>query len=312
MTSQRLKQAYELIKAKKKQDAVDILRPILKFDDKNADAWWLLANALDDPDEIREALENALRLDLSSDKARKMLDNLNLRYPPPTSKTVDEFTLDDDVFEVIDAPDEDYQPKVYKKGVGAVAAGEEGKVIVTKPKGRTNPWVIILAIFGACSLISCAVCVALPLAGVSIFAPVIEQAVNDPTFQAALENLPEAITTVAASSDTKQTMPDDVQMRGVIEPGQTVQGTVDMFADDGWTFSGSEGRLITIELTGDANLDTQLYLYNAGGQLIAENDDMDFINNTDSRMELSLPYSGRYTIVVSAFGEGGNYELTMR
>jgi hypothetical protein len=88
------------------------------------------------------------------------------------------------------------------------------------------------------------------LAGISIFVPVLEQVVNDPTFQAALENMPEMVTTVAAMSEASQTLPSDVRMRGTIEPGQTVRGSVDTFKDDGWTFNGSQGRLTTIELTG--------------------------------------------------------------
>ncbi len=305
MSSQRLKQAYELIKANKKQDAVDILLPILKFDDKNADAWWLMANALEAPDEIREALENVLRSRPSHDKARQMLDNVNLRYPPPASR--DEFAFEDDPFEVVDTPD-DYQPRVYKKGVGAVPLGEDGKVVVTKSKGKTSPWVIILAIFGVFGLLGCLACVGLSAAGISIF----NQAISDPTLQAVLQEMPEMLTTVAASSSDNQTLPDDLQMRGTIEPGQTVRGTVDTFDDDGWTFSGSEERQITIELTGGGGLDPQLYLYNSDRQLIAENDDIEFMDNTNSRIELALPYSGNYTIVVSAFGTGGDYELTVR
>jgi hypothetical protein len=102
-------------------------------------------------------------------------------------------------------------------------------------------------------------------------------------------------------------------MRGSVEPGQTVQGTVDTFDPDGWAFSGSEGRQITIELNARSDdLDPQLYFYNADGQLIAENDDTVFGESLNSRIEFTLTYSGTYTIVVSAFGSGGDYELTVR
>jgi hypothetical protein len=173
--------------------------------------------------------------------------------------------------------------------------------------------VIILAIIGVFGILGCVICLALPLAGISIFAPVIEQAVNDPTFQAALENMPEMISTAAAISGANQTLPNNVRMRGTIEPGQTVRGTIESFsANDGWAFSGSEGRQTTIELNGIGDLDPQLAIYNADGQLIAENDDIVFMENLNSRIELSLPYSGSYTIVASAFGTGGDYELTVR
>lgn len=82
-THQQLRQAYELIKAKKRQEALQILVPILRADENNANAWWLLANALTDPNDVREALENVLRLRPDHENARKMLQKLNERFPPP-------------------------------------------------------------------------------------------------------------------------------------------------------------------------------------------------------------------------------------
>jgi hypothetical protein len=316
--NQKLKQAFDLIKAKKKKEAVDILLPILKTDQDNADAWWLLANARDTPDDIREALENVLRLRPTHEKAQQMLDKLNQRYPPPKPKRDDEFTFDDDPF----ADDEDeYQPRVYKKGAGAVQVGKSGKVEVTKSKSGTSPLVIILAIIGVIAALGCIACLALPLLGITLFGtavsqvvndPTVQAAFNDPTVQAAFQDIADSITSVAGLADS-QTLPTNLRMRGTIEPGQTVQGTVDTFDPDGWAFSGSEGRPITIELNAlSDDLDPQLYFYNADGQLIAENDDTVFGENLNSHIEFTLTYSGSYTIVVSAFGSGGDYELTVR
>lgn len=80
-TQQQLRRAYELIKAKKRNEAVQILLPILQTDRDNANAWWLLANAVTDPKDAREALENVLRLRPDHENARKLLDKLNATHP---------------------------------------------------------------------------------------------------------------------------------------------------------------------------------------------------------------------------------------
>lgn len=61
-TRRQLQQAYELIRAGQREQAGAILVTILKQDRNNADAWWLLANASNDPDKTRQALENVLRI----------------------------------------------------------------------------------------------------------------------------------------------------------------------------------------------------------------------------------------------------------
>jgi len=60
-----------------------VLLPVLKADEQNADAWWLMANALTDPNDAREALETLLRLRPDHDKAQRMLDRINELYPRP-------------------------------------------------------------------------------------------------------------------------------------------------------------------------------------------------------------------------------------
>ena len=81
-TQDQLRQAYELIKAHQRQQAIDLLLPILKADENNANAWWLLANAVEKPGDAREALQNVLRLRPDHDKAQQMLDKLNALHPP--------------------------------------------------------------------------------------------------------------------------------------------------------------------------------------------------------------------------------------
>jgi hypothetical protein len=47
--------------------------------------------------------------------------------------------------------------------------------------------------------------------------------------------------------------------------------------------------------------------------LIAENDDINLLQgDMNSRISLTLPASGKYTIIVSAFGQGGDYDISVR
>lgn len=80
---QQLREAYNLIKAKQRQQAIEVLLPVLQDDEDNADAWWLLANCLTDPNDAREALDNVLRLQPEHEKAQKMLSAIDARYPRP-------------------------------------------------------------------------------------------------------------------------------------------------------------------------------------------------------------------------------------
>lgn len=89
----QLQRAYQLIRAGNRQDAVQLLMPILRADPANADAWWLLSNAVTDPNQKKRALEEVLKLRPSDERARKMLDQI--APPPPVSN---DFDMADDVF----------------------------------------------------------------------------------------------------------------------------------------------------------------------------------------------------------------------
>lgn len=93
----QLQRAYQLIRAGSRQDAVQVLMPVLRADPANADAWWLLANAVTDPNQKKRALEEVLKLRPNDDRARKMLDQI-APPPPPPPPAADPFDMDDDAF----------------------------------------------------------------------------------------------------------------------------------------------------------------------------------------------------------------------
>lgn len=387
--NQQLQQAYELIRKGNKQQAVQILVPLLKTDKDNANAWWLLANAVENRDQARQALENVLRLRPNDEKAQKMLEKLQPAPPPPPAPVQDDFSFDDEgdpfaapaakaspppaKYDDFDpfadsapaaksssrvddfdpfadsapaAKREDFDPFADEEPSPrkTPARGSAGKrdVAVKKASGKTNPLIIILAVVGGLLLCSCAACFAIPSLlteeqmqqfGLGFFDQIMGIAMQDPTFQAELAQNPElagtltavreaigdpdALATMAAqggdfSFGSSDTIPSDINIRGSIEPGQTIQGNVDTFVDDGWTLSGSAGDRYILEVTAsNSSLDTEVALYDASGAQIGYNDDIEFGSNTNSRLEVTLPSSGQFTIGISAVGTGGEYTLTV-
>lgn len=84
---QQLEQAYDLIQQDQHDDAVRFLRRVLENEitnsaKDNADAWWLMANAVEDPTQARRALINVLKYDPKNAMASQTLDELNDQFPP--------------------------------------------------------------------------------------------------------------------------------------------------------------------------------------------------------------------------------------
>ncbi len=80
-TRSQLEQAYSLIQQEKLDQAIAILKPIVKAEPNNADAWWLMANAVSEPPDAYEALNNVLRLKPNHPEAKDLLNTLKEEFP---------------------------------------------------------------------------------------------------------------------------------------------------------------------------------------------------------------------------------------
>jgi hypothetical protein len=78
----QLERAFRLIQQERLDEASALLQPLVKKEPDNADAWWLLANAVTEPDDARNALENVMRLTPNNIEARDLLDQLNAAVSP--------------------------------------------------------------------------------------------------------------------------------------------------------------------------------------------------------------------------------------
>lgn len=75
--AEQLRQAYALMQAGQKKQAGDIVQTVLEQDRKNVNAWWLLANLLEDEQRVRTCLQQILKLDPKHKGANQMLVRLD-------------------------------------------------------------------------------------------------------------------------------------------------------------------------------------------------------------------------------------------
>jgi hypothetical protein len=101
-TRKQLKQAYTYIQQERLDEAITILRRILRDDPDNADAWWLMANAVSEPADAAEALSNVLRLRPDHAEAREAYDQLIAEYPALAPEQAAESAFDVSDFNIDD------------------------------------------------------------------------------------------------------------------------------------------------------------------------------------------------------------------
>ena len=107
-------------------------------------------------------------------------------------------------------------------------------------------------------------------------------------------------------------LPPGVDMRGQLERGAAVRGTVGMFHMEGWAIDGrrDEHYLLDFEpLTG--GYIWQMTVYKPDRDLLAMTMDSDTGYADFSLLEIKLPEDGIYVVVISGFGEDGEYALNM-
>lgn len=92
------------------------------------------------------------------------------------------------------------------------------------------------------------------------------------------------------------------------QPGDNI-GSVPVGGSNAWTVEGQAGEVVTISAY--ATWDTSLTLYDESGGMLAFDDDS--LPNLNSRLTVTLPYTGTYTILVASYGGqfGGAYTLNL-
>lgn len=81
-TQSPLARAYDLVEAGDLEEARALLESILDGDSENADAWWIYAHAVTDPEAGRKALENVLNIDPNYPGAAELFAQAEELSPP--------------------------------------------------------------------------------------------------------------------------------------------------------------------------------------------------------------------------------------
>jgi hypothetical protein len=227
----------------------------------------------------------------------------------PGARTVDTSALPDDPFGSVNYGGDPFadvgtNDDPFSTASTSVIRPLPGTAVTAPRRSGMNPVVIVLLVVAVLGAVACIACVAIAASGTAIFGSQFGQAVQE--MMLTVTALPELSTLQA-----NQSLPGNVNNRGSLSYGQELQQTVDTFTDDSWTFTGRSGDQVTIEVNAtDGDLDPQLVLYDPARKQIAENDDLSNSNH-NSRLTITLPRTGTYTIIVSAFGSGGDYTLRL-
>ncbi|MBC7810601.1 MAG: hypothetical protein H7175_05610 [Burkholderiales bacterium] len=340
---EQLQQVYQLIKDGQKREAIDILKPIVKNDPDNADAWWLMANAVTDPDYKRRALENVLRLRPNHVKAQNMLDGLQMQMQddpfadlgsPGTSAYGDPYSSSSSRGSLIDtgnAPMGRQAPSGYPP---------PSSVPIQRPaKKGPNGCVIFLAIIGGLAVCACVGCFALVTYGGGLMANIFGE--NYENFVLTVTAIPNddpqqladafvyflnqsvpglnvtidandlgTLSSFSAFTNFSPTLPGNVAQQGSLNLGQTQSGSFGAGQLQGWTFSGESGQTVTITVRGSGVVDPITALYSPANTILMFDDDSG--GSLASRIQISLPSTGTYTIVAQELGgRSGGYEVEL-
>lgn len=362
-----LKQAHAFIKAGDKKSATKLLKQVLQKDKDNAGAWWLLANAVDNPTHQEKALEQVLRLRPGEKKAQQMLTRLQigesiapsdvlgrestpvapLKRTPEKPVTKASFTEDpfsddydygdpftddpfaddpfaddpftDDPFVDVGRParasaqNNRYDSSAFSddpfggknpfaadgfpsRSFQSAPAGQPSKSAPKSSSRSSNPFILAGV---ATAVIIVIAAVALVVIGS-----------NESTSSAPISGNCDIGITRHASLTTVTC--------GQISSATRWTGHLNGNEQHDWTFNASAGQEVTINLqsrTRDFNsddfVDTVLELVNPQNITLARHDDIDVNeNDLNSRITMTMPEAGNYTIRVSDYaGDGGNYEI---
>lgn len=295
---QQLQQAYQLIHLGQRQQAMQILYDILRFDPDNADAWWLMANAATNVIDMRVALEQVLRLRPDHQPARQMLNSLNNGFQPPSQFWMTETA------QRLKTPPVLYQPPHAngREPHGVIVPPDRSRwkprsrwhPVATIGAGAIDPLTFVAGIVAAVSLLAVFLCAIVAFSTTSL---VINPLLRTPT--------------PARSTPTPHRPNNPFQVdRGTVEINRQHPGIVyDPREYYLHRFHGSAGeRLIIDVMSTDDKLNPMVQLYDPEGRRLDYNHDA-AVTTRDARLSVTLPLNGVYTVAVSGENSTGRYTL---
>ncbi|MFN8374372.1 MAG: hypothetical protein U0694_16035 [Anaerolineae bacterium] len=331
---EQLQQIASLIKSGKKAEAAKLLIPLLKTDPNNAAGWWMMANAVNDPEHKKRALKRFLQLRPGDEKGTAMLAKLEAvveeedpfsdpdnpfvaaarsSEPAPSSTPARRSLLhkSEDPFDAV-AGDED-DPFADAPPVALSTSRSTSRPITTNrpassSSSSTNNSLLIIGgvVLIAIIAIGAAVLVASSRNNAAVSGD--PNAYVDP-----IVDCDDDSSVFNENDDVGARLSSRVDNRGRLDLGSTANGAFNGSNElHGYTFNGASGQWVIIEMwSPDSSIDPQVEVYDPNGQQFAFCDDSS--DSLDTYMEVRLPRSGVYTIVAQQFGlNEGSYQISVR
>ena len=114
---------------------------------------------------------------------------------------------------------------------------------------------------------------------------------------------------VAAANTVKPAQVAEIIESGILEDGDDVVPNDGSFYDS-YPLEGSAGDKFSISLESQ-DFDTFLAVMDPDGNIIEKNDDINE-QSSNSRLEITLPDNGSYSVIVNAYDEGGKGKYTLK
>jgi hypothetical protein len=308
-TRQQLQQANTYIQNGQRDQARALLESLVKTDPTSAEAWWLLSMVASTPAQMREALQNVLRIQPDNKNAREQLDKLDAQasaaatppvedpFAPPTRTLPSGSQMGESLDELF-GPTPSSAAKTPTPGPTAGPGYTPPPYTPPSPgaKSQRNPLLYVLLGLVIAAVCICGACLLL-------FGGSIAAVLSNPTVQAAVST---GITLIQAPDS----LPAGVATAGTLSANQQRTGSLEPLSQQVWKYDGKQGEQITISASG-SNLELYLGLYDSGGKLISRTN----IGNTGRSQTLTatLPSDATYSILVGALGGNfGSYTIEVR
>lgn len=107
-------------------------------------------------------------------------------------------------------------------------------------------------------------------------------------------------------------LPQGIDMRGPVERGQTVSGSVEMNRLEGWILEGHKGDQFLLDFEPlEGGYYWQMTVYEEDRDMLAFTADSESGYADFTQLPVRLPADGVYYVVISGFGENGDYALAV-
>jgi hypothetical protein len=143
--------------------------------------------------------------------------------------------------------------------------------------------------------------------------PQVEGAINE-AIQAALPNTQPMIDEYGNPNfEDEFTQPRGVDMRGSLQRGQTISGTIGMYRMEGWLLNGKVGEQYLLDFEQlEGGYYWQMAVYDPQHDMLAFTADSEAGYADFTQLVVDIPDDGQYVVVLSGFGESdGEYALAV-